>query len=110
MQNYSSIAQKINANFLCDEGRTKYTIPYCIVSKCMSLTSCPLTLENPLIESDDEQAVASEIERDLGEVSPYTLGMIFRTSHIPHVISSFMTASKTCARVMGDRCQITKKC
>ncbi|KAJ1404030.1 hypothetical protein B484DRAFT_404929 [Ochromonadaceae sp. CCMP2298] len=43
VQNYSTIAQKINANFLCDE-------------------------ENPLIESEDEQIVASEIERDLAEL------------------------------------------
>lgn len=43
VQNYSTIAQKINANFLCDE-------------------------ENPLIESDDEQLLGSEIERDLSEL------------------------------------------
>lgn len=43
VQNYSSIAQKINANFLCDE-------------------------ENPLMESVDEQSLSSEIERDLNEL------------------------------------------
>lgn len=43
VQSYSAIAQKINANFLCDE-------------------------ENPLIESNDEQSLASEIERDLSEL------------------------------------------
>lgn len=43
VQSYSTIAQKINANFLCDE-------------------------ENPLIENDDEQVLASEIERDLAEL------------------------------------------
>lgn len=43
VQSYSTVAQKINANFLCDE-------------------------ENPLIENDDEQQLASEIERDLAEL------------------------------------------
>mmetsp|Transcript_14734 Transcript_14734/g.24432 ORF Transcript_14734/g.24432 Transcript_14734/m.24432 type:complete len:235 (+) Transcript_14734:74-778(+) len=43
VQNYSTVAQKINANFLCDE-------------------------ENPLIGNEDEQSIASEIERDLAEL------------------------------------------
>lgn len=37
------------------------------------ILSLSISLENPLIESDDEQAVASEIERDLAEVSPLCL-------------------------------------
>ena len=44
VQNYSSIAQRINADFLCDE-------------------------ENPLIEDSDEQLLAGEIERDLTELN-----------------------------------------
>jgi Golgi SNAP receptor complex protein 1 len=44
VQNYSSIAQRINADFLCDE-------------------------ENPLIEDADEQQLAGEIERDLTELN-----------------------------------------
>ena len=44
VQKYSSLAQKINADFLCDE-------------------------ENPLIESKEEQSLSSEIERDLHELS-----------------------------------------
>ena len=44
IQKYSSLAQKINADFLCDE-------------------------ENPLIESNDEQELSSDIERDLNELS-----------------------------------------
>lgn len=50
VQNYSAIAQKINADFLCDE-------------------------ENPLIESNDEQILASEIERDLAELYDCIQGM-----------------------------------
>ena len=44
IQSYSSLAQKINADFLCDE-------------------------ENPLIESSDEQELASDIERDLNDLA-----------------------------------------
>lgn len=44
IQKYSSLAQKINADFLCDE-------------------------ENPLVESNDEQELSSDIERDLNELS-----------------------------------------
>ena len=43
MQKYSSLAQKINANFLCDE-------------------------ENPLIESKEEQELAADIDQDLNAV------------------------------------------
>eukprot|EP01039_Chlorochromonas_danica_P005109 gene5109-5615_t len=43
VQSYSSIAQRINANFLYDE-------------------------ENPLVESNDEQSLAVEIEHDLAEL------------------------------------------
>ena len=44
IQSYSSLAQKINADFLCDE-------------------------ENPLIESSDEQELATDIERDLNDLA-----------------------------------------
>jgi len=44
IQRYSSMAQKINADFLCDE-------------------------ENPLLESRDEQELSSDIERDLNELA-----------------------------------------
>ena len=44
IQKYSSLAQKINADFLCDE-------------------------ENPLIESSDEQELSLDIERDLNELA-----------------------------------------
>ena len=50
VQNYSSIAQRINADFLCDE-------------------------ENPLIEDSDEQMLAGEIERDLTELNDCIQGM-----------------------------------
>ena len=43
VQKYSSLAQKINANFLCDE-------------------------ENPLIESKEEQELATDIDQDLNAV------------------------------------------
>lgn len=43
VQKYSYIAQRINADFLCDE-------------------------ENPLIESKEEQELAADIEQDLNEV------------------------------------------
>ncbi len=44
VQKYTSLAQKINANFLCDE-------------------------ENPLIESKEEQELAVEIEQDLNAMA-----------------------------------------
>mmetsp|Transcript_13394 Transcript_13394/g.18349 ORF Transcript_13394/g.18349 Transcript_13394/m.18349 type:complete len:202 (-) Transcript_13394:311-916(-) len=47
---YSTIAQRINADFLCDE-------------------------ENPLIENHDEQVLASEIERDLADLFECIQGM-----------------------------------
>jgi hypothetical protein len=43
VQRYSTLAQKINADFLCDE-------------------------ENPMIDGKEEQALASDIERDLQEL------------------------------------------
>lgn len=50
VQRYSSLAQKINADFLCDE-------------------------ENPLAEGEEEQSLSSEIERDLQELSECINGM-----------------------------------
>lgn len=44
IQKYSSLAQKINADFLCDE-------------------------ENPLLESSDEKELSSDIERDLNDLA-----------------------------------------
>eukprot|EP01041_Mallomonas_annulata_P004096 gene4096-8144_t len=44
VQKYSSLAQRINADFLCDE-------------------------ENPLMESKEEQELASDIDHDLNELS-----------------------------------------
>jgi len=44
VQKYSSLAQRINADFLCDE-------------------------ENPLMESKEEQELASDIDNDLNELS-----------------------------------------
>jgi len=44
IQKYSSVAQKINAEFLCDE-------------------------ENPLMASNEERELSSEIERDLHDLS-----------------------------------------
>lgn len=75
VQNYSSIAQKINANFLCDEGNLILRITF---SATLFNVRPLITAENPLIESGDEQAVSSEIERDLAEVSS-TLSQIFVT-------------------------------
>jgi len=43
IQAYSSLSQRINANFLCDE-------------------------ENPLMEGDEEQSLSTDIERDLSEL------------------------------------------
>ena len=43
VQKYASLAQKINADFLCDE-------------------------ENPLLENREEQELGNDIERDLHEV------------------------------------------
>lgn len=50
VQRYSSLAQKINADFLCDE-------------------------ENPLTEGEEEQTLSSEIERDLHELLDCINGM-----------------------------------
>lgn len=44
IQRYASLAQKINADFLCDE-------------------------ENPLLENKEEQELGTDIERDLSELS-----------------------------------------
>lgn len=50
VQRYSNVAQKINADFLCDE-------------------------ENPLMESKEEQELAVDIERDLQELLDCINGM-----------------------------------
>lgn len=50
VQRYSSLAQKINADFLCDE-------------------------ENPLVEGEEERSLSSEIERDLHELHECINGM-----------------------------------
>lgn len=50
VQRYASLAQKINADFLCDE-------------------------ENPLLENREEQELANDIERDLNELSECIDGM-----------------------------------
>lgn len=50
VQKYSTLAQRINADFLCDE-------------------------ENPLLESKEEQELASDIEEDLNELSFIINGM-----------------------------------
>jgi len=50
VQRYSSLAQKINASLMCDE-------------------------ENPLTGGSEEQTLATEIERDLHELSECINGM-----------------------------------
>lgn len=66
VQNYSTIAQKINANFLCDEGEEWNNIEF--YDHYFHINNPLCYIENPLMESGDEQAVSSEIERDLAEV------------------------------------------
>lgn len=60
VQKYASLAQKINADFLCDE-------------------------ENPLLENREEQELGNDIDRDLQELSECIDGMrhCSRTSSVP---------------------------
>ena len=67
VQNYSSIAQRINADFLCDE-------------------------ENPLIEDNDEQSLAHEIESDLAELNECIQNMrrqIHLTNHQEVIVKRY---------------------
>ena len=75
VQKYSSLAQKINADFLCDEGNPVI----CLVilmrvlnqqPKCEDITSnfASQHIENPLMESKEEQELAVGIDEELNEV------------------------------------------
>jgi hypothetical protein len=64
IQRYASLAQKINADFLCDEG---------LAPLCLGVLI--LHLENPLLENREEQELGSDIERDLSEVSLRFIGL-----------------------------------
>lgn len=83
VQNYSAIAQRINANFIHDEGS---------YFQCASdgLVTYIFQIENPLIENNEEQVLASEIEHDLGEV------VILLSKHCVH---AFTPLSFSCTTV-----------
>jgi hypothetical protein len=63
VQRYSTIAQKINADFLCDEGYVIYKLLYTRISYKAFVPS-----ENPLMEGREEQEAGTEIEHTLAEV------------------------------------------
>lgn len=60
-------------------------------------------VENPLIESNDEQLLASEIERDLSEVSVPAFYALFI------ICFSYMIVSKKCVNLIWRPFPINKK-
>jgi hypothetical protein len=71
VQKYSALAQRINADLLCDEG----TAPRHTRARVLELGT-----ENPLLDSKEEQELASEIENELRKVRTCVLRRRFVTA------------------------------
>ena len=75
VQKYSSLAQKINADFLCDEGNFSMHLlnlisVFELTVQIEEITSNSANqTENPLMESKEEQELAVGIDEELNEVN-----------------------------------------